>query len=395
MSCALNGFLNPGRHRCHGVTFITESESGHRKNTEVPAFPACLKMKGTSKLNSEKSAALLKNAVIFLAEILSYTLLAQAVAGFLFRLPGEGIAAQITIWFLFGLVLLALGWTFNKLLRRQGMRELGFHYHKSLAADLWLGVCAYAVLNLLSLPFDLAALNDRAKNAHALLEMVHLTSPVQILIGGTVLAGALGFFTGAFHEEIRFRGYYQGAASCELTPLAGVIVAFVPFSFGHYYAQPDWTFVQVLATIIPGIIYALFYNATGSLIVVMTVHTLVNLLSFAGFLMSEAAGRKAPALITLVVLALLSLLLVTLRWNRELRQLREATRKLFAGKPTIEIAAGLATGLAVLALWPHQFAPLHAGLAGTALFGVALTAKKFKSGEARTETRGMIEKGSV
>jgi len=331
-------------------------------------------------------ATLLKKAALFLVEIVAFTLLAQAAASVLFSLPIDGIAAQLAIWFTFGLVLLGLGWIFNKSFRSQGIRELGFRFHKNLGTDAWLGVCGFALLNLLSLPFDLAALQDRAKSAHELLGMVHLSTPFQILVGGTAFAAALGFFTGAFHEEIRFRGYYQGAGSNEVSPLAGVLIALVPFSLGHYYAQPDWTLIQVLATIVPGIVYGVLYNATGSLVVVMTTHTLVNVLSFVGFLLSELMGTRAAATFTLAVLALLSLLVVVLRWNRELQEWRCATRRLFAGRPFLEISIGIAMGLALLAIWPLHFSPVYSLLAGTGLFGITLAAKRILAKGSVTDT---------
>ena len=298
-----------------------------------------------------QTVSLVTKAAFLLAEVLGYTLLLQAGGALLFRLPFSGILAQLGSWFLFGLAVLLLAWVFNKLLRGQGIKELGFRYHKSLATDLWLGVCGFAVLNLLSAPFDLAALHDRANMAHAIIGQLHFSSPLQILAGGSAFAVALGFFTGAFHEEIRFRGYYQGVGSREVTPLAGILIALIPFSLGHYYAQPDWSLVQVLATIIPAIVYGLLYHATGS---------------------------HAATLAGLGTLALLSLLLAVLRWNHELREWRAAARGLFVGRPVFGAALGAFIGLALLAAWPHRFPPLYSALAGVALFGIAFLGKTGK-----------------
>lgn len=318
-----------------------------------------------------RTVTVVKKAAFFLAEVLGFTLLLQAAGARLFGLPLNGIVAQLGIWFLFGLVVLLLAWIFNWLLRSQSMHEVGFRYHKGLATDLWLGVCGFAALNLLSLPFDLAALQDRANMAHAIVAQLHFSSPLQILVGGSAFAVVLGFFTGAFHEEIRFRGYYQGAGSRELTPLAGLLIGLIPFSFGHYYAQPDWSLVQVLATVIPGIIYGLLYHATRSLIVVMTAHTLMNVLPFFPLLLNEATGSHAVTLTALGLLALLSLLLVILRWNHELREWRGTTWALFAERPVFGVAVGTFIGLALLAVWPHRLPPLYSALTGTALFGIA------------------------
>ena len=53
-------------------------------------------------------------------------------------------------------------------------------------------------------------------------------------------------------------------------------MALIPFSLGHHFSHPDWSIIQVLATIIPGIGYGLLYHATGSLVAVMTAHALSN-----------------------------------------------------------------------------------------------------------------------
>jgi membrane protease YdiL (CAAX protease family) len=318
----------------------------------------------------------MKKAAFFLAEVLGYTLLIQAIGGLLFRIPSRDFVWLLGIWFLFGLAVLVVSWVFNKVFRGQGFRELGLRCHKSFAADIWLGVCGFAVIDLLSLPFDFAAMPDRANMAHAILAQLHFSSPLRILVGGSVFAMALGLFTGAFHEEVRFRGYYQGAGAAELTPLAGFIIALVPFSLGHYFAQTQWSSAQVLATIISGIVFGLLYYATGSLIVVITAHTLANWLPFHPFLLGEMTGSRTVTIMAILALALLSLLLIVLRWNRELREWRLAARRLFSDQPVFGIVAGLIIGSALLALWPHRFAPLYSALAGSAVAVIAFVGKR-------------------
>ena len=98
--------------------------------------------------------------------------------------------------------MLVLGWIFNKVLRGQGFRELGIRCQKGLGVDLWLGVCGFAVIDLLSLPFDLAAMSERANMAHAIVGQLHFSSPLQIFAAGSVFVMALGFFTGAFQQSL-------------------------------------------------------------------------------------------------------------------------------------------------------------------------------------------------
>lgn len=321
----------------------------------------------------------MKKAACFLGEVLGYTLLIQAIGALLFRLPSGGIMALLGIWFLFGLAVLALAWLFSKVFRGQGFRELGLRCHKSFAADLWLGVCGFALIDLLSLPFDLAAMPDRANMAHAIVAQLHLSSSLQILAVGSVFALALGFFTGAFHEEIRFRGYYQGAGATELTPLAGFIVALIPFTLGHYFTQTHWSLVQVLATIISGVVLGLLYYATESLIVVISAHTLTNWLPFHPFLLGEMTGSRTVTSLAIVALALLSLLLIIWRWNRELREWRVAARRLFSERPAFGVVVGLVIGFALLALWPYRLPPLYSVVAGIAVSGIALAGKRTQS----------------
>ena len=317
----------------------------------------------------------MKKSSLFLTEVLGFTLFTKAVGALMFRLPSNSMGANVGVWFLFGLAILLLAWIFNKLLRGSRIQDLGFRFHKSFAADLWWGVCGFAVSNLLTLPFDVAAIDDRANMAHAIVGQFHFSSSLQILVGGTALAAALGFLTGAFHEEIRFRGYYQGAGSFAVSPLAGLLIGLIPFSLGHYYAHPDWSLAQVLATFIPGIIYGLLFQATRSLLVVMTAHTLDNVLPFIPFLLHEVTGRRAAILTSMGTLVLLSLLLIVLRWNREFRDWRKATQRLFAERPQSGAATGALIGLALLALWPLELRPLYSALAGTVLFAIAFVGR--------------------
>jgi membrane protease YdiL (CAAX protease family) len=321
-----------------------------------------------------------KVAAFFLAEFLAFTLLLKAIASLLFGLPVNSMTGQVSLWFVFGLLSLALAWLFSKLMRGWNLSQLGFRFHRSFAQDIWLGVCGFAISNLLSVPFDLAALRDRSAMAHGIVEQFHFTSAAQILLGGIALAAALGFFTGAFHEEIRFRGYYQGAGSGSLPPLACLLIGLIPFSLGHYYAQPDWSVAQVLATLIPGSIYGLLFLSTRSLTVVMTTHTLTNVLPFLPLLLHELTGRNSVTFFAIGTLAFLSLLLIVLRWNHELREWREPILSLFTEQPLFGAVAGLIIGGMLLALWPHEFRPLYAAIAGIALFAMAFAGHRFTSG---------------
>lgn len=83
----------------------------------------------------------------------------------------------------------------------------------------------------------------------------------------------------------------------EIGPLGGLLTGFVPFTFGHYFAHPDWSVVQVLATLLPGIVFGLLYHATGSLAAVMTAHTPANWIGSYPVLIYASTRNRAAGLL--------------------------------------------------------------------------------------------------
>jgi membrane protease YdiL (CAAX protease family) len=273
-----------------------------------------------------------------------------------------------------------LGSILNKVQRGEGLGALGFRYHRGLRADVGAGVVAYALLYLVTLPFDIAVLPDRVANLEALVEQLHLHSPAQILGGGGLPALVLGFATGAFHEEIRFRGYYQGVGSRETTALAGFVMALVPFSLGHYFAHPDWSPGQVLATVVPGVVYGLLYLTTGILVAVMTTHALANWFGAYPALMVVATGSRVAGYAMAGALGLALALVVYLRRGAEVRELVVATRDMVRHRPLFGLLAGAVSGAALLAIWPLRSSTWPCLLAGLVLVGVAIVGQKARRG---------------
>jgi membrane protease YdiL (CAAX protease family) len=327
------------------------------------------------------------NILAFLAEIIGFTLLLQAVSSPVWPLASNSIAGALAAWLLYGLAAGLLGWVFNHILRGQGFGELGFRYHKSFWTDVWLGLLGYGVLCIFSLPLDLAALSDRAKMFGQMLGPSR-SSIFQTVLFGSALAIILGFITGAFNEEIRFRGYYQGIGARELSPLAGFIIGFLPFSFGHYFAHPDWSLVQVLATVLPGIVFGFLYNATGSLIVVMTAHMLANWIGSYPALIYAVTKNRVAGVAVAAVLWLLFLVLIVSRRNREMRAWLELTRTMFREQLGFGLVAGFLVGFALLAVWPLRITPIYAGVLGLLLFCVAFLGKWIA-------TRASVQRGSL
>ncbi len=305
------------------------------------------------------------------------------------------MAGALLVWIVFGFTVLLFAWAVNRAQGRGGLAGLGFHFHRGFWADVYFGLVGYAALFIISLPLDLLALPARTKMVAGLVHQLSLGSVPAIIAVGGLFAAVLGFATGAFHEEIRFRGYYQGAGSRELTPLAGIILATIPFSLNHYFVQPEWNLAQVLATLLPGIVFGLLYNATGSLTVVMTTHTLSNWVGAYPALVDAATGNRTAALSTAFGLGILALVLVYARRNHEIRVLAGATRKLFAGERLLGVLAGVVIGSALLALGALRPSPYYGALAGGALLAFALVAHRFRGGNYGWGMPSRLPAGSV
>lgn len=322
-------------------------------------------------------------AIFLLFEFLGFTLLlsillSQSSFSLLAKLVGgRGYLLGPFAWLCSGFVILLFAWLLNRIRRGRGLKELGFHLHKGFLADVWYRVLGYGLIYILSLPIDLVALSPRAKMAGELIAQLGLSSSLTrvLLLGGLVVLG-MGFFTGAFPEEIRFRGYYQGVGSMELSPLAGFVIAFIPFSFGHYFSHPEWHISQVVATIIPGIGLSLLYNATGSLVVVMTTHTLLNWISFYPPLVYAVTKNKALSLSLIFVFALFFIFLIAIRWQKEVRELFSATSKMFSQKPVISTLLGLGIGGALLSLGSLSIPHLYSALLGASLLGISFIKRR-------------------
>jgi membrane protease YdiL (CAAX protease family) len=319
--------------------------------------------------------------LLMLAEVLGFTFLLGVFSPPFWAFLGGGMVGLLGGWLLYGLAAIALGAALGRLQRGEGLGALGFRYHRGFWSDVGAGVVAYALLYLATLPFDVAVFSDRVGNLAALLGQFGLRSPAQVLGGGGLLALVLGFITGTFHEEIRFRGYYQGVGSRETTPLAGFVMALVPFSMGHYFAQPDWSPGQVLATIVPGIVYGLLYHATGSLVAVMTTHTLANWLGAYPSLMVVATGSRAAGHTTAAGLGLVLALVVYLRRAAEVQEIVTAARAMLRDRPLLGLVAGAVSGAALLGSWPLRSSSWPCLFAGLALVGVAIVGKRARRGE--------------
>ncbi len=313
-----------------------------------------------------------------LCEVLGFTLLLSALRAPLWRILGQRGIGQILVWPAYGLVILILAAAVNRVARREGLRALGFRCKAGFRRDVLTGVVAYAVLYVVALPFDIAALTDRARQGESMMQQFGLSSTLEIIGGGSLLAMLLGFLTGVFHEEILFRGYYQGTGSRVLSPGAGFFIALLPFTLGHYPSHPEWTAAQVVATILPGVAFGLVFGATGSLVAVMTLHTLANWINAYPVLVLTATRSRTAALLTAGGTAAVFLALAWIRRNCEIRVLAQAVAGIFRGSPRNSMIAGFLTGAVLLAIWPYRPSGIWAALGGVGLIGVAIAAKQLQ-----------------
>jgi len=333
---------------------------------------------GRAASGSNEKGAILFAAFMVLCEVLGFTLLLSALREPLWRILGESGIGQILVWPAYGLIILVLAAAVNKFARGEGLRALGFRCRTSFQGDVWSGVVAYAVLNVATLPFDIAALADRARLTESMMQQFGLSSMAEIVAGGSMLAMMLGFLTGAFHEEILFRGYYQGTGGRVLSPGAGFFIALLPFTLGHYPSHPEWTMAQVVATVLPGIALGLLFGVTGSLVAVMTLHTLANWINSYPVLVLVASGSRTAAMLTAGVSAAAFLALVWIRRNREIRMLTQAVANIFRGSPGRSMISGLLIGAVLLAIWPYRPAGVWAGLGGVCLIGLSMAANRLR-----------------
>jgi membrane protease YdiL (CAAX protease family) len=315
--------------------------------------------------------------LLVLGEVLGFTLLVSAFRSLLWGTMGTSGIGEVLVWPAYGMVILALAAALNKIEYGKGLRALGFRFHTGFWKDLWTGVVAYAVLYIAALPFEIAALTDRARLTAPMMQQFGLSSMSQIVLVGGLLAMLFGFLTGAFHEEILFRGYYQGTGSRGLSPAAGFFIALLPFTLGHYSSHPEWSIAQVVATLMPGVALGLLYGATGSLVAVMSLHTMANWIDAYPVLVLVASQSRSASLLLAGAVAGIFLVLIWARRHHEIRMLAKAIGDLFQKSSWTSMISGLLIGTVLIAIWPYRPNGIWAALGGASLIALVLAARRF------------------
>ena len=249
---------------------------------------------------------------------------------------------NILFWISEGLLAGLLAYTLRKMSAGWSWKALGFTVHRSWARDIRFGLVIFSLFYFVQMLFSLALLGT-----HASMLGTFSDAPLPVaLLKLTGVIFAIGFATGAFHEEIRYRGYIQSLFARESALVVGFIVSVVTFSLTHHVVHPQWNLLQILNTVAAGVMLCLAYHATGSLVVTITAHAIGNLVPlYAPFL--YARGYTSAAYV--VIFALAVVFIPVIIWAREdVKYLLRKSAELFAGATVKTTLLGLALAAVLL-----------------------------------------------
>lgn len=230
------------------------------------------------------------------------SLVAVFIKWFLEILGIGGFPNALMYWALYGMAAAVFAYTIRRIKGGWNWGDLGFKVYKSWRTDFWYAILIYGLLYIVTIPVTIAVLPSVTQRVTSNMgSLLQMSLPMLILISavGSMLTG---FLTGAWHEEILYRGYMQGLFGNEIAPAVGFFLSLIPFSLGHYFAHPDWNLLAVLNTFPAGIAFCLSYYATGSLIVPMVVHTMANFVIPAFALPLYAKGFHTTSYVVLGLL---------------------------------------------------------------------------------------------
>jgi membrane protease YdiL (CAAX protease family) len=259
-----------------------------------------------------------------------------------------GVAGILLFWFSYGIFGAIVGYSVRRVNGGWSWRDLGFRVDRGWKQDVWFGTVIYATVYLVSIPLMLIYLPSWEMPQYlSFSRQLSLPLAIFALTGVRIV---VGFITGAFHEEIRYRGYLQGLFSRQVAPAFGLFISLIPFSFGHYFAHPDWPFISVLKTVPTGLCFCLGYYASNSLIVPMTTHTLGNLVAFYPMLL-YSRGLKKLSYASIFMLAALFVVIIIAGRN-DLKLLIKKTKEMFKKSGITMSILGVFFGVILLFLQP-------------------------------------------
>lgn len=208
-----------------------------------------------------------------IAALLLPALLAGIIEGFLSFLPGSASVAGWLAMLFTPVLFIALA--LYRIGRTEGRAGLlaGAGRTAHLVAGFGVGLLGFVsngVLAQVSLRFLAVLLGPEA--AQAVFE-AELQRAAPLVSGGPLFQAAVFVLLAVvtpFAEELFFRGYvYRGLRHHWGVPAAAVLSAFI-FSAFHFYL------VQALPIFAAGLLFALLYERTGSLLAPMVAHGVIN-----------------------------------------------------------------------------------------------------------------------
>ena len=257
----------------------------------------------------------------------------------------ENLLTNLVFWLLRGILIAGVVFTVRRLKGNWSLKDLGFRIQRSWGKDIWFGFISFCALYIVLLPLEAANLPVFADSISNSLSMFPDMSMPLLILFVTFASLIFGFVTGAWHEEIWYRGYIQGLFSKEIAPAVGFFVSFIPFGLTHHFSHPDYNFLMILNVLISGAVFCLVYYATGSLLSAMTTHTLCNVIpTYAPFVFAK--GYLSLSYVTLFGLGLIMLGFCYIG-RKELKELFVKTKQMFAESGIVKSGVGILLGLLV------------------------------------------------
>lgn len=205
-----------------------------------------------------------------------------------------------------------------------GLRDLGLSTGEGVKTSIQYGLVAFSASALAYMPFLLALMPHYAGQLSPFVEnMGGMSIPTIALL--YVAYSPMILIDSPIPEEIIFRGFYQGMLTERFTIGVGILSSTLFFGLQHALMHRDWHLGMVAATIPLGLILALTYKGTRSLIPVITAHFLINFL-IAYPVIFYATGRASIALLACLAITIISIAILASH--------RNMTKKIFINEIT-------------------------------------------------------------
>jgi len=201
------------------------------------------------------------------------------------------------------LVVLAF-YALRRILGNWNMKNLGFTRGEGFKANLRDGVIAFSAISLAWLPFVLVLMQYYAAQFLAYEEIIRSMSIPMLMLMVTALV-PITFIDSPVPEEIIYRAYHQGMLSERFNQIVGISASTIFFGLSHAISHPDWHPGMVIATIPAGLILALTYCKTKSLVSVIIAHFLLNFLPEYPMIL-YVSGNTLIGILTCLVIAFTS-----------------------------------------------------------------------------------------